>query len=61
MEDASTVLPDTTEDCSSEVTEKEVGYENDVFILGDMNPDLGLSGGPMASTPIVFQSLGLRI
>ena len=29
-----------------------LGYENDVFILGDMNADLGLSGGPMASTPI---------
>ena len=28
-----------------------LGYENDVFILGDMNADLGLSGGPMASTP----------
>ena len=29
-----------------------LGYENDVFILGDMNTDLGLSGGPMTSTPI---------
>ena len=29
-----------------------LGYENDVFILGDMNADLGLSGGPMASTLI---------
>ena len=28
-----------------------LGYKNDVFILGDMNADLGLSGGPMASTP----------
>ena len=29
-----------------------LGYENDVFILGDMNADLGLTGGPMASTHI---------
>ena len=28
------------------------GFDNDVFILGDINADLGLGGGPMASTPI---------
>ena len=27
-------------------------FANDVLILGDMNADLGLGGGPMASTPI---------
>ena len=37
-----------------------LGYENDVFILGDMNADLGLSGGPMASTPINEQGKILR-
>ena len=37
-----------------------LGYENDVFILGDMNADLGLTGGPMASTPINEQGKILR-
>ena len=29
-----------------------LGYDNDVLILGDINTDLGLGGGPMASTSI---------
>ena len=29
-----------------------LGLDNDVFILGDINADLGPSGGPMASTAI---------
>ena len=29
-----------------------VWLDNDVLILGDINADLGLGGGPMASTPL---------
>ena len=29
-----------------------LGLDNDVFILGDINADLGPGGGPMASTAI---------
>ena len=37
-----------------------LGYENDTFILGDMNADFGLTGAPMAFTPINEQGKILR-